>query len=87
MDEPTPKSSILEVVSYSKEPSIYAIVVSVGQGMRIPMPLPNAGKRIPNDVKVGDIVILKPNSGAPVTIKGEEYHVVTNEDCLCVVDR
>jgi chaperonin GroES len=87
MDEGSLKSSVIEVVTLNREPSQYAMVMSVGQGTRVPLPLPNAGKRIPNNVKPGDVVILKPNSGAPVTINGEDYHIVTDDDCLAVVER
>lgn len=84
-EEPSLKSSILEIVQFNEtaEPSVYALVFGVGQGRRT-----SRGTFLPiTEVKEGDLVILKKWSGAPVTIEGESLQLVDAEDVLAVVLR
>lgn len=82
LDEPALKSSVIEVVTIDKEPGHYAVVAEVGPGRRTIF-----GHLIPIDVKPTDLVILAKYSGAPVTVDGEEMHMVDAEDVLAVVER
>lgn len=84
-------SSVIEIVTLGKEePSVYALVAEVGQGRRM-----TSGDFIPIECKVGDVVILKKYSGAPVTLHStkdgqpisEDFHLVDAEDVLAVVER
>jgi co-chaperonin GroES (HSP10) len=84
-EEPSLKSSVLEIVQFSEnaEPSVYAMVFGVGQGRRT-----SKGTFLPiTEVKEGDLVILKKWSGAPVTIEDETLQLVDYEDVLGVVVR
>ncbi len=79
------KSSVLEIIQFGEnaEPSVYAMVFGVGQGRRT-----SKGTFLPIDeIKEGDLVILKKWSGAPVTIDGEALQLVDAEDVLAVVAR
>ncbi len=84
-EEPSLKSSVLEIVQFSAsaEPSVYAMVFGVGQGRRT-----SKGTFLPIDeIKEGDLVILKKWSGAPVVIEDESLQLVDAEDILAVVTR
>lgn len=85
IDPPKTTSSLIEVVQYEQEESTYGLVLSVGNGKLRPN-----GKRYPCEAKVGDTVIIRPYSGAPVTVtlKKErvEVHMYQEEDVLAVVN-
>lgn len=85
LDEPNLKSSIITVISDTKEPGQYALVAGVGPGYRLPN-----GKMIPIDVKEGDLIILAKYSGAAVTLTNEagvreEFQIVNADDVLAIV--
>jgi co-chaperonin GroES (HSP10) len=85
VEEPSLKSSVLEIVQFNEntEPSVYAMVFGVGQGRRT-----SRGTLLPiTEVKEGDLVILKKWSGAPVIIEDESLQLVDYEDVLGVVER
>lgn len=56
-------------------------VLSLGEGK----PLDN-GKRAPFQVKEGDRVLFTSYAGNEVTVDGEEYLIMTEDDILAVVD-
>lgn len=87
LEEPTLKSSIIEVISQDKEPGVFALVMGVGPGRRM-----QSGTLIPIDVKMGDLVVLAKYAGAPVRLQNdagiyEEYQLVDAEDVLAIVQR
>ena len=43
------------------------------------------GKKVPFDVKVGDIVLTSRYGGTEVKVDGKEYKVVNSEDILAIV--
>lgn len=76
-----PKSSILEVITFDEEPSQFALVLAVGwrehrDFTRHPI----------EDIAVGDVVILKTYSGAPVRVNGEDAVIVTVDDVLAICE-
>lgn len=79
-----PTSSHIEVVSYSDEPSQFALVLAVGDGT-----LRRDGGRNPVEVKPGQRVVVKPQSGAPVRVpfNGEDIdcHLLMEDDVLMVI--
>jgi chaperonin GroES len=52
-------------------------VIAVGNGR-----VTDDGKRIPLDVKAGDRVLFGKYSGSEITVDGEEYVVMKEEDIL-----
>ena len=58
-------------------------VLSVGPGR-----FDDAGaKRVPMDVKVGDIVLYSKYGGTEVKYSGEEYLVLSARDVLAIIDK
>ena len=55
-------------------------VVALGTGKN-----DDKGKKIPFDVKVGDIVLTSRYGGTEVKVDGKEYKVVNQEDILAIV--
>ena len=43
------------------------------------------GKKVPFDVKVGDIVLTSRYGGTEVKVDGKEYKVVNSDDILAIV--
>ncbi|MDP2922125.1 MAG: co-chaperone GroES [Candidatus Omnitrophota bacterium] len=55
-------------------------VVAIGTGKKT-----EEGKVIPLSVKVGDTVLYGKYSGTEITIGGEEYLIVREEDILAII--
>ncbi len=64
------------------EKPIQAEVLAVGPGAR-----DDAGKLIPMDVKVGDVVLFTKWGGTEVKIDGEDLLVLKESDVLGVVEK
>jgi len=56
-------------------------VIAAGEGAR-----DDNGKKIPMEVKVGDVVLYSKYSGTEVKIEGEEYLIIKESDVLAIVD-
>jgi chaperonin GroES len=65
----------------AKEKPKQGKVMSVGTGKLL-----DTGKRAPFQVKDGDRVLFTSYAGNEVTLDGEEYLIMTEEDILAVVD-
>jgi len=55
-------------------------VIAVGKGK-----VSDAGKKTPLDVKAGDRVLFGKYSGSEVTVDGEEYLIMKEEDVLGIL--
>ena len=64
----------------AKEKPQEATVVALGTGK-----LDDNGKKIPFDVKVGDIVLTSKDGGTEVKFDDEEYKIVSSSDILAVI--
>jgi len=56
-------------------------VIAVGEGAR-----DENGKRIPMEVKVGDVVLYSKYAGTEVKIDGEEHLIIKESDVLAIVE-
>jgi len=65
----------------AKEKPRQGKVLSLGEGKLL-----ESGKRAPFQVKEGDRVLFSSYAGNEVTVDGEEYLIMTEEDILAVVD-
>ena len=66
----------------AKEKPIQAEVIAVGPGAR-----DDAGKAIPMEVKVGDIVLFTKWGGTEIKIDGEDLLVLKESDIIGIVDK
>lgn len=64
----------------AKEKPMRGTVVATGPGKTL-----DSGKTSPVDVKVGDIVLYGKYSGTEVTVGGEDYVILRNDDVLGIV--
>ena len=64
----------------AKEKPQEATVVALGTGK-----VDDNGKKIPFDVKVGDIVLTSKYGGTEVKYDDEEYKIVSSSDILAVI--
>jgi len=64
----------------AKEKPKQGKVLSLGEGKRL-----ENGKRASFQVKEGDTVLFTSYAGSEVTVDGEEYLIMTEEDVLAVV--
>lgn len=64
----------------AKEKPQEATVIALGTGK-----LDDNGKKIPFDVKVGDIVLTSKYGGTEVKFDDEEYKIVSSSDILAVI--
>ncbi|MDI6901300.1 MAG: co-chaperone GroES [Anaerosomatales bacterium] len=79
--EETVKSGII-IPDSAKEKPTKGEVVAVGEGR-----FDEAGeKRIPMDVKVGDVVMYKEWGKTSVKVDGEEYYIMSQNDILAVLE-
>jgi chaperonin GroES len=65
----------------AKEKPKQGKVLSLGEGKLL-----ENGKRAPFQVKEGDRVLFTSYAGNEVTIEGEEYLIMTEDDVLAIVD-
>jgi chaperonin GroES len=65
----------------AKEKPQQAKVISVGSGR-----VNDEGRVIPPDVKVGDYVLIGKYAGAEITLDGDEYLIVREDEILGVAE-
>lgn len=65
----------------AKEPSYEGRVMAVGPGLR-----DEKGNRIPLDVSEGDVVLFSKFAGSEVTIDGEDYLIIQEDDILAILE-
>lgn len=78
-EEKTPGGLIIPTTATEK--SAFAEVLAVGKGT-----VSDAGVLIPIEVKAGQKVLLQKNRGVEVTIDGETYLLVKEDDILAVIE-
>ncbi len=64
----------------AKEKPKQGKILSLGEGKRL-----ENGKRAPFQVKEGDTILFTSYAGSEVTVDGEEYLIMTEDDVLAVV--
>jgi chaperonin GroES len=65
----------------AKEKPRQGTILKVGEGKRL-----ENGSRAPFQVKVNDRVLFSSYAGNEITIDGQEYLIMTEDDILAVVD-
>jgi chaperonin GroES len=78
-EEPARRSGII-IPDSAKEKPQEGKVIAVGKGK-----VSEDGKKTPLDVKAGDRVLFGKYSGSEVTLDGEEYLIMKEEDVLCIL--
>lgn len=73
------KGGILIPDTAKEKPQEY-VVIALGTGK-----LDDKGKKIPFDVKVGDVVLTSRYGGTEVKVGDKEYKVVGQDDILAIV--
>jgi chaperonin GroES len=79
-EEETTKGGII-IPDTAKEKPAEGKIVSVGKGK-----LDENGKRIAPEVKKGDRILFGKYSGTEVTIEGNEYLIMREEDVLGIIE-
>lgn len=82
LDAEQTTASGLVIPDTAKEKPQEGKVVSVGPGR-----FDESGKRVPLDVKVGDVVIFSKYGGTEVKYSGQEYLILSARDVLAVVEK
>ena len=75
------KSGIILPETVEKERSEKGRIIAVGPGK-----LDKDGKRVPLEVKKGDIVLFTKYSPNEVKIEGKEYLIIKEDDILAILD-
>jgi chaperonin GroES len=76
------KAGILLPETAEKERPEEGKVIAVGPGRKN-----SAGKRIPMDIKKGDVVIFSKYGPSEIKIKGKEYLIAKEDDILAIVGK
>jgi chaperonin GroES len=79
-EETTTKGGII-IPDSAKEKPAEGKVVAVGNGK-----LGDDGKRIPLEIKTGDLILFGKYSGTEVKIDGTEYLIMREDDILGVIE-
>ncbi|MEN9693171.1 MAG: hypothetical protein RLZZ330_815 [Actinomycetota bacterium] len=82
LDAEQTTASGLVIPDTAKEKPQEGKVVSVGPGR-----FDESGKRVPLDVKVGDVVIFSKYGGTEVKYSGQEYLILSARDVLAIVEK
>ena len=78
-DEPARRGGII-IPDSAKEKPQEGKVIAVGKGK-----VSEGGKKVPLDVKAGDRVLFGKYSGSEVTVGGEDYLIMKEEDVLGIL--
>jgi chaperonin GroES len=78
----TTTASGIVIPDTAKEKPQEGTVLAVGPGR-----VDDAGKRIPIDVTVGDVVLYSKYGGTEIRYAGEDYLVLSARDVLAVIER
>ena len=81
LDEGEQKVGGIIIPDSAKEKPQQGKVVSAGDGK-----VNDDGKRVPLDVKQGDLILFGKYSGQEVKLDGEEYLIMREDDVLAVID-
>ena len=65
----------------AKEKPQQGTVIAAGNGK-----VNDDGKRVPLDVKVGDRILFGKYAGQEITLDGQEYFIMTEDDVLAVIE-
>ena len=82
LDAEQTTASGLVIPDTAKEKPQEGKVVAVGPGR-----FDESGKRVPLDVKVGDVVIFSKYGGTEVKYSGQEYLILSARDVLAIVEK
>ncbi len=82
LDAEQTTASGLVIPDTAKEKPQEGKVVSVGPGR-----FDESGKRVPLDVKVGDVVIFSMYGGTEIKYSGQEYLILSARDVLTIVEK
>ena len=80
IDEEPARRGRIVIPDSAKEKPQEGKVIAVGKGR-----VSEAGKKTPLDVKAGDRVLFGKYSGSEVTVNGEEYLIMKEEDVLGIL--
>jgi chaperonin GroES len=75
-------ASGLVIPDTAKEKPQEGTVIAVGPGR-----VSDEGKRIPLDVKEGDVVVYSKYGGTEIKVSGEEYLILSARDILAIVEK
>ncbi|MFC0581922.1 co-chaperone GroES [Micrococcoides hystricis] len=75
-------ASGLVIPDTAKEKPQEGVVVAVGPGR-----FDESGNRVPMDVKEGDVVIYSKYGGTEVSVRGNDYLVLSTRDVLAIVEK
>ena len=81
LEDAAMQSKLIHVIQYEHSPSQFAVVVEVGNGLRLA-----DGTRQPIPLERGQLVITKPFVGVELEHEGEPCHMVMEEDVLAVCE-
>jgi chaperonin GroES len=81
LDEGEQKIGGIIIPDSAKEKPQQGQVIAAGNGKAN-----DAGKRIPLDVKAGDRILFGKYSGQEITLDGEEYLIMKEDEVLAVVE-
>ena len=65
----------------AKEKPQQGKVITAGDGKRN-----DAGKRVPLDVKAGDLILFGKYAGQEIKLEGEEYLIVKEDEVLAIIE-
>jgi chaperonin GroES len=80
-EDDTPKFGSIIIPDTAKEKPHQGTVKGVGTGK-----LSEKGERVPPEVKVGDRILFGKYSGSEVTVDGELYLIMREDEILAVID-
>lgn len=81
LDEGEQKIGGIIIPDSAKEKPMQGKVLAVGAGR-----MTDEGKRIPLDVKAGNIILFGKYSGQEIKLDGTEYLIVKEDEVLAVID-
>ena len=81
LEEGEPHIGDIIIPDTAKEKPQQGTVIAAGNGKA-----KDSGKRVPLDVKAGDRILFGKYAGQEITLDGEEYLIMKEDDVLAIID-
>lgn len=81
IEKPEEKKGSIIIPDTAKEKPQEGEIIAIGRGK-----VNEEGKILPHEVKVGDRVLFGKYAGTEVTIDGEKYLIMSEEDILGIIE-
>ncbi len=80
LDNEVKQESPIILVKLKEEDTRFGNVLAVGDGI-----YDTKGNHVPNDISVGDRVVVRRNCGIPIETNGKQYRLIVESEVIAII--